>query len=57
MDTTERDVCPLCGDSGEVECETCDGSGADCRYCGRGECDTCGGDGVVKCECVDEALA
>jgi len=52
-------------DRGEVECETCDGTGELCGACGRASwdcpcveprdcavrCEACEGKGHVKCEC------
>lgn len=47
-------TCETCGDTGLVQCASCEGEGSDCHYCGRGICDECGGDGEVNCpECVD----
>jgi hypothetical protein len=50
---TPRALCPMCSDTGEVECEDCDGSGVDCPHCGRGDCGTCNGTGTVSCECSE----
>jgi hypothetical protein len=49
----EKETCPACNDTGEVECDECDGNGCDCPACGRGECRQCGGTGLMECSCVD----
>lgn len=50
----EAMTCDECGGEGSLECDTCDGSGAECQACGRGECETCGGSGFCdKCEACD----
>lgn len=36
--------CPFCDGEGEVECDMCDGFGAD------GDCTECDGEGEVKCD-------
>lgn len=51
----EPEFCKTCEGRSRVECETCDGDGCDCAYCGRGECDVCDGAGTIDCpDCTDE---
>jgi len=53
----QRD-CDICLGDGDIDCDACDGTGADCIECGRGRCEVCGGDGVIACpECSELAQA